>query len=577
MKKIALLFIVLVTQQLTFSQQGKYDTFIQTWNFLKYYHPDLASGKIDADSLFLENIQHITTFKNSNAIIEALTQNLNNSFSKPIVKDDTEDIIRWNQNFTWYSRHKKISKHNRLLLQTIYNHRWISENHHYIPNLGYEGMIPNEKEYDFSKEENLPLAYRLLTVAKIRGCIDYLFPHKYLMSPSSDSLITQLTVETISCASRKEFEIILAKLVSTIEDTHAFSLYKQLVYKKSIFHQSFYAPFDFKLVGDYLLVTHLILPQECMDAHIQVGDKITVVNGRKIPELIQEKKTLLSASNENVLRYRLSDYQNNLIWGDDIQQKIITLQQKDHKNIQTTIDFIDPSEKDKLEQVIAYLTLKIQDQKEHHLKDTTLAYFKINEVYALIADVADDKIENTMESVLQEAFNKKTLVFDMRGYPDWGGFIYHYIYNYFSTPENYFAKYYEQNHSNVGTFVYSNLQETYFPTLPDKTTHPYKGQVFILVNEETLSASEWYTMDLQNIFPNAITLGQQTAGADGDVKRMTFPGKYILEFTGNGIFYPDGQPAQKTGIKIDRIIKYNNEDYIKKRDLEFEEILKHVK
>lgn len=46
-------------------------------------------------------------------------------------------------------------------------------------------------------------------------------------------------------------------------------------------------------------------------------------------------------------------------------------------------------------------------------------------------------------------------------------------------------------------------------------------------------------MDLQHIFPQAITIGQQTASAYGDITKVNLPGDYVLEFTGNGIFYPD--------------------------------------
>jgi hypothetical protein len=46
-------------QQLVFTQKDQYYPFIKTWDFIKYYHPDLTSRKIDADSLFLANIEKI--------------------------------------------------------------------------------------------------------------------------------------------------------------------------------------------------------------------------------------------------------------------------------------------------------------------------------------------------------------------------------------------------------------------------------------------------------------------------------------------------------------------------------------
>jgi hypothetical protein len=46
--------------------------------------------------------------------------------------------------------------------------------------------------------------------------------------------------------------------------------------------------------------------------------------------------------------------------------------------------------------------------------------------------------------------------------------------------------------------------------------------------------SEWNTMHLQTLFPQSITIGQQTSGGDGDERMINLPGNYILPFTGNG-------------------------------------------
>lgn len=83
--------------------------------------------------------------------------------------------------------------------------------------------------------------------------------------------------------------------------------------------------------------------------------------------------------------------------------------------------------------------------------------------------------------------------------------------------------------------------------------------------------------DLQHIFPQAITIGQKAAGAYGDTTKVNLPGDYVLEFTGNGIFYPDHSQTQQTGIKIDEVIQYKDQDIIENRDLEFERILSLVK
>ncbi len=59
--------------------------------------------------------------------------------------------------------------------------------------------------------------------------------------------------------------------------------------------------------------------------------------------------------------------------------------------------------------------------------------------------------------------------------------------------------------------------------------------------------------------------------------KINLPGDYLLEFTGNGIFYPDNSQTQQTGIRINELITYKDQDILDKKDLEFERVLKSVK
>lgn len=89
-----------------------------------------------------------------------------------------------------------------------------------------------------------------------------------------------------------------------------------------------------------------------------------------------------------------------------------------------------------------------------------------------------------------------------------------------------------------------------------KTSEPdklYKGKVVLLVNAHSQSMSEYFTMFLQTI-PGSVTVGSQTAGADGDVTKIQLPYASFY-ITGAGICYPDGTNAQRNGVKIDMVIE----------------------
>ncbi|AZA86630.1 hypothetical protein EG349_07445 [Chryseobacterium shandongense] len=566
MKKITFFILFLVVQQFIFAQKNQYADFIKTWNFVKYYHPELASRKIDADSLFLVNIEKVNTKQNFNEIITLVTRNLNTQFSSPPIIETQKDILSVNQNFNWFQKNKKISKENKDLLNSIYKNRF---DYGLLP----EGKsVDDEKKYPFAKEENLPLKYRLLTMAKIKGTVDYLFPHKYLMDKNFDSYFTILLNEAVQSTTRKDFEMVLAKAVSQFQDSHAFSFYRQLNYKDRIlFNVSYYSPFDFQIMGDHLLVTHLIFPEICSKARIKTGDKITEINGKKVSEIIKEKSKLLSVSNHQKLQYVLSIYEYNLIWPDNLPKKMLTVH-SGSKRFSTEIDLINATDKSQVTVISNYINRKNSKTENRSLINKDIAYFKTDATMHFMENVDDDKLDAKMDSILEDASHKKAIVFDMRGYPDWGGFVFYYVYKYFSPVENYFYKYYEPNLKNLGTFSLRDPKFNY-PEIENKTMHSYSGKVFILVNPDTRSASEWYSMSLQKIFPQSITIGQQTSGADGDVVKINLPGDYLLEFTGNGIFYPDNTQTQQKGIRINELIKYTDQDILDQRDLEFESVL----
>jgi len=89
--------------------------------------------------------------------------------------------------------------------------------------------------------------------------------------------------------------------------------------------------------------------------------------------------------------------------------------------------------------------------------------------------------------------------------------------------------------------------------------------VVILVNYKTQSHAEFTCMSLQTA-PKAVVIGNQTSGADGNVTYISLPGEIKIPITGIGIYYPDGTPTQRKGIKIDIIVNKTISGIINKED-----------
>ena len=82
----------------------------------------------------------------------------------------------------------------------------------------------------------------------------------------------------------------------------------------------------------------------------------------------------------------------------------------------------------------------------------------------------------------------------------------------------------------------------------------YKGKVVLLFDETSQSHAEFTIMALQTA-PDVLSVGSQTAGADGNVSSIILPGNYKTFMTGMGVYYPDGRETQRIGMIPDFEVK----------------------
>jgi C-terminal processing protease CtpA/Prc len=93
----------------------------------------------------------------------------------------------------------------------------------------------------------------------------------------------------------------------------------------------------------------------------------------------------------------------------------------------------------------------------------------------------------------------------------------------------------------------------------------YHGKVCILVNEISVSSSEFHAMAYRAA-PGATVVGSATAGADGNVAAFFLPGGISTGMSGIGVYYPDGTETQRIGIVPDVEVKPTIEGIKKGRD-----------
>ncbi|WP_276480275.1 S41 family peptidase [Paraflavitalea pollutisoli] len=556
-------------------------TFFKTWNWLKYYHPDFATGQRQADSVFLEYQPQITQAKTSKQLNQTLQQ-LVNTLGKPTTPATTTattlPLLTDNLDTVWVYRDANLSPALRKQLQQVYDHRYQGDDHHYLPARNFDTEIPNEPIYQFADSLNLPIAHRMLALAKLQGTLDYLFPHKYLMDQPAQKIITQYIPQMIACTSREQYETILLKIGAAFNDSHTWDFYNQMKHRRKIFRSQYLLPFDYTLINGQLYVTELIATDQCRQAGITPGDLITTVDGINLSARIDTLATMLSASNRAHLEYRLGQYNNYLLL--PTNKPVIQLTVNNNGvTKQISLPLVQSKDTGAIRQLNQYFTRRARPSAQGTglvYPDSSMVYFNIHETFRLIEPIPDEKITAHLDSLFTRAEKAKGIIFDMRDYPDWGGFV-HQVYRYFGKDSARYGRYYTVNKENVGTYTYLDDNNTYFVPGIVPEGHSYKGQVVIIVNPYTRSMSEWHTMVLQKLFPNSITIGEQSSGGDGDRKLINLPGNYEFPFTGNAIFYPDGTVAQRKGVRIDQPLQRNIADILAGRDTFLQKAIRLIK
>ncbi|WP_316847004.1 S41 family peptidase [Pedobacter psychrodurus] len=561
------------------NETEKYFLFFKTWNFLKYYHPKFTKGKEDADAIFMKKqslLDHIHRKAELNTFLMEMVTDLGNDAEN--LKNGDLPVLKMGSFHQWYMNNVLINTELKNKLMGVYKHR-DTVGKHYVPALNYTAEIPNERKYKFPDSINLPLGMRLLALAKLQGVIDYLYPHKTLMDESWDQTVKNNILLFKNCASRMDYEVLLLKIVAKLNDTHAYNrFYDNLTYKKEIFKNSYYPPFDYQIIDNKILVTGIIVPDLCAEAGIKAGDLITAINGIAVNKKIDGLKGLLSASNRNTLIFKLNNYLTNLMWSNDSSRYRLAVSSSGKKK-ELLVAFVTSKNRNGIQAINNYMTAKLKIKENilpFKVMDDGIAYFNIDKIRGLLDHVQEDHLDAKMDSILNLAAKQKGMIFDMRGYPSWGGFVFHYIYKKFAMQHNLFGQYFQADATNLGSFSSIPGTFTYYPDGVKAESFRYTGKVCIIVNSDTQSLSEWNTMNLQYTFPNAITIGEQTAGADGDEKCINIPGNYNIYFTGNAIYYPDGTLAQGKGVKINKIIKPKIEDILADRDTQLNFAIKSV-
>lgn len=499
--------------------------FAKIWGLLKYYHPAIAGGRCNADSIIVSLIPRILTATPQavHQMEEAMIDSLGPVPACPGCPKDSAGGIKLETDYggLFTTGHLPPSLIKKL---TFIRDNYKGKNECYYTGLTASGGVTIFNEFNYGYTAYPPAMVRLITLFRYWNIIEYFYPYRNLIPEGWNSVLPELIPTFIHAADKNEYLLACIKMIAHLHDSHAgIGATNDLDSLKGLYM----IPAEAKFIQGRLVVIHYFGPDS---SSIRTGDIIEKINGVPIDDLLKKYLPLTTGSNEAVQLRDLPRPYGWLLRSNDstatmtIERnnltKLLTIQRIPYKRALPYYPFSD-----------------IPNSPAFKLLPGNIGYI-----------VPDKLKDNDLDTIRPLFKDTRGIIIDMRCYPStFMPFTYGAWFKATATP---FARFTRNSTKTPGIFV---------PAGPVKngggqSSETYKGKLVIIVNSTSQSQAEYTTMALRST-PGALVVGSTTAGADGNVTQLSLPGNIATAFSGLGVFYPDWGQTQRVGVRIDVPVK----------------------
>ncbi|TDW49964.1 C-terminal processing protease CtpA/Prc [Flavobacterium sp. 270] len=524
MKKITLLLLLTFSQIVLsnpkITETEKLTATCKIWGFLKYYHPKVAKGDFNWDQQLLDVLPKIEQAQTKEEFSLIMTNWIDSLGEVPVIAPiiPQKGVEYFDKNFdlSWINSNKLFSKNLSKKLRFIEQNRFQTDEE-----IGPDFRpFKNGNYFDLTFDNKQS---RIVTLFMYWNLIEYFFSYKYVMDQKWDITLEKTIPLVLDAKNEDDFYTAMRKAASKLNDSHV----EFYIYKYSKFDEDRkYFPADCKIMDNKMVVTKILADSLAQSDDIKVGDVITKINDKTIKDLIAEYRDLFTASNEPSLLDKL--IKKFLISNSDNVNVEFLKDGKYTTKAMTWYDYHD-SHRNEFKR-----GPKKKKKEKFKVLDNNIGY----------VDMGILKIENVPD-MIESLKATKAIVFDLRNYPRG---TYDDIAKFLNAHEEKFAIYTYPDFSYPGRFKWTEGSSG-----GTENKDNYKGKVIVLLNEESLSQSEWTAMCFQTA-GNTTIIGSQTAGADGNVIELDLK-QFHTRYTGIGVYYPDKRETQRIGIVPDIEVK----------------------
>lgn len=490
----------------------------KVWGFLKYHHPAATTGLTNWDAELFKILPGIISARSQ----EEVQSILSNWISGLVAIEPCSACLQLDHASLQSEPHLQWIEDRQLLgiplseqLESVYlNRRGGKQRYVDVqPGVGSPSFISEEKYPEVHYPDS---GYQILAIYRFWNIVEYWYPYRQLLGGSWDSALSQALKAAAPAQDSTSFQRNLIALIAKMRDGHA-NLWSSLKARPP--EGDCQLPLNLRWVQGKLVVESFSSASDHGGA--LVGDIVEGIDGQTIEELVGSNIQYYVGSNDPA---RDADIAANIGRGHcgPVKLKIRRAAKSRELDLnRQTISSLDNKDSRRNDR---------PGNSIQHLNDQTI-YLKISS--AQPADVPE---------VFSQAKTARVLVIDLRGYP--ASAIAQELAARLLDKAQPYVRFTFPDYGNPGAVLWGPIQSIE-PVQPR-----FDGRVVLLVDETTVSSGEFTAMALQ-ASQRVLTAGTQTAGADGNMSAIPLPGGLVAAMSGIGVYYPDGTPTQRIGIRVD--------------------------
>ena len=522
----------------------------KVWGYVKYRHPVFLQGKKDWDEELLTLIPQVREAESAGAVntllhdwfiglgeIDYGTDQTNLSWAQAKEEDKVFAAdIAWASDRDYLgeelagdlARIEVLPAGNRTKsparIGSVAAHR------------GFANEPEHEARYDNAE-------FRLLALFRLWNAVEYFFPYLDLMDQEWDGLLREYIPQMLSGIDQDSYEKTLAFLAYQLHDPHValgclvpgMSTLNPLPYAANYY----LFPAALREAEGKLAVTTTVDP-----CALKQGDVVLAVNGRKTEALLEDRKldecTPREDSALNQMRYTITGSREEF-------NEITVLRDGQELTVSVQYGTARPAE----------------------LWEPKCVYQILDGNIGLLNPGFPG--QEDAEEVMAALWNTSGLIIDLRQYP---------ASNVLTDLNRYVLKEYSPvfvvatpADAYPGAYI---KNKTYGGQISGLSQYYDKPVVLLMCNDTTVSWAETEVAILSR-GEKVVTMGEHSAGGNGTVALLPLPGKLAMSFSSQGVYTPEGERTQRTGITPDIPVAPTVQGIKEGRDEVLEAAIEYIK